>query len=164
MKYIILGESGEYDDYRAFPVAYADTEIEANQALATLEDIRKNMKMLLAGVRELENANFKNRPIYPSHPQYPYASSKTYDERRALEASFYNSSEFLKYKADCAALQATDEFKSWAATCADNRAKNAAIKTRFESILAPGELEVSEVNLRIVPVHTVADLLRSKAT
>lgn len=165
MIYIIIGESGEYDDYRAHPVAYANTKEQADQALATLLDITRNKDALLKAVRDVMSDSYKKRPTYPVSPEYlhlDYKNKESYDDYKVRLAAYYVSREYLDYRAKITALETTPEFKAWRDVIVSGVEKRKIIEARFKDLLAPGELDVGAVTYHIVEIHTVSDLLRSR--
>lgn len=160
MKYIILGESGSYSDYRAWPLACAETKEKAENCLSFIKQQILDFQADASLIVKEENANRDARPFLniPEHPKYPYPHQGgfTWDspEHKAALAIYEQEQkqwgELYKVATD------TDEWRAWEACLSATSDKRKTLEEKYQKLLFNDTVDIlylHDVSFRIVEVR-----------
>lgn len=155
MRYVILGESGSYSDYRAWPLASADNKENAEKVLAFIQQQLKDFSADMAPIVAEEKANSGSRPVFHNPCEYP----SSYDENGKYIIDAYKDpvykDKYNAWKEQNDIFRKTPEWLAWAAQCDATRAKRKTVEQRYQRMLFNNTVDILylyEVEFRIVEV------------
>jgi hypothetical protein len=149
-KYIIFANDGESRDW---PLAMADSKVEAEQYLAQLKEMKKCMGEQLAPIVKLENENreaIRALPWPRETKTIGWPRGQTYDSYCKVREEFLKSPEHLDYCAKRDAFAQTPEVLALQAESLKINAKRKEVEMRFAKIFKTDHFCVHYTEFKII--------------